>query len=70
MTSTDPTTRPYLLGCRNCGRSWQASYQVRTFTDDAGDHQLFYRDGAPAAAPWSSTCPFCGGLRVTVLPAR
>ncbi len=55
MTSTGPVTRRYLLGCRNCGRSWQASYEIRSFTDDAGDHQLLDRDGAPAAAPRSTS---------------
>ena len=68
MASNDPLTRRYELGCRNCARSWQATYQVHTFTDDAGDHQLFYRDGVLTAAPWTTRCPFCGGLRVTVLP--
>ncbi len=68
MTTEGMLARDYWLGCRRCGRTWRATYQVRTFHDDAGDHQLFYRDGAPVAAPWSASCPYCGGLRVAVLP--
>jgi hypothetical protein len=36
--------------------------------DDAGDHEVYFRDGSPATAPGSGSCPYCGGLRVTVLP--
>jgi hypothetical protein len=41
---------------------------IRTLHDDAGDHELFYRGGAPAVGPAAASCPECGGLRVRVLP--
>jgi hypothetical protein len=68
MPTERTTIQQRWLYCRRCDRTWQATYQVRTFHDDAGDHQLFYRNGAPAAAPWTAPCPFCGGLRVTIVP--
>jgi hypothetical protein len=56
--------------CRRCQRTWTATYQVGTFTDDAGDHEVYFREGASATAPGSTRCPHCGGLRVVVLPSR
>jgi hypothetical protein len=70
MTIDSVRTRQYRLTCRRCHRTWTAAYQVGTFTDDAGDHELYFRGGAPATAPGSSSCPHCGGLRVVVLPSR
>ena len=58
------------LTCRRCHRTWTATYQVGTFTDDAGDHEVYFRNGASATAPGSTRCPHCGGLRVVVLPSR
>jgi hypothetical protein len=70
MTINKLLTRQYRLNCRRCHRTWEATYQVGTFTDDAGDHEVYYRNGAPATAPRSSRCPHCGGLRVIILPSR
>lgn len=63
-------TRHYRLTCRRCHRTREAPYQVGTLHDDAGDHELYYRNGAPATAPGSARCPHCGGLRVAILPNR
>ena len=68
MTIDNVRTRHYRLTCRRCHRTWTATYQVGTFTDDAGDHEVYFRDGSPATRPDSGSCPYCGGLRVTVLP--
>jgi hypothetical protein len=70
MTIDRLVTRTYRFTCRRCHRSWEATYQVGTFHDDAGDHEVYYRGGAPATAPGSARCPFCGGLRVAILPGR
>ena len=70
MTIDSVRTRHYRLTCRRCQRTWTATYQVGTFTDDAGDHEVYFRDGASATAPGSTRCPHCGGLRVVVLPSR
>jgi hypothetical protein len=63
-------TRQYRLACRRCHHRWETAYQVGTLHDDAGDHEVYYRNGAPATAPGSTRCPHCGGLRVTILPSR
>ena len=68
MTIGPVLTRRYRLSCRRCNRTWKATYQVGTLHDDAGDHEVYFRDGSPATAPGSGSCPYCGGLRVTVLP--
>jgi hypothetical protein len=70
MTTDRVRTRQYRLSCRRCHRSWKAAYQVGTFHDDAGDHEVYFRQGAPATAPGSARCPHCGGLRVALLPNR
>jgi hypothetical protein len=70
MTIDRLVTRRYRLTCRRCQRTWEASYQVGVLHDDAGDHEVYYRDGAPATAPGSTRCPHCGGLRVAILPSR
>ncbi|HEY4790768.1 MAG TPA: hypothetical protein VIJ05_05470 [Actinomycetes bacterium] len=70
MTIDSVRTRHYRLTCRRCHRTWTATYQVGTFTDDAGDHEVYFRNGASATAPGSAPCPHCGGLRVVVLPSR
>ena len=51
MTIDNVRTRHYRLTCRRCHRTWTATYQVGTFTDDAGDHEVYFRGGAPATAP-------------------
>jgi hypothetical protein len=68
MADQEPLTRHYQMLCQRCERAWETDYEIRTFHDDAGDHQLFYRDGAPVADPVATRCPYCGGLRVRVLP--
>jgi hypothetical protein len=68
MAGQEPLTRRYQMLCQRCERGWETVYEIRTLHDDAGDHQLFYRDGAPAAGPVTMRCPYCGGLRVRVLP--
>jgi hypothetical protein len=70
MTVDTLVTRHYRLTCRRCHHTWETTYQVRTIHDDAGDHEVYYRGGAPAAAPAASRCPHCGGLRVAILPSR
>jgi hypothetical protein len=70
MTVDTVVTRHYLLTCRRCRHTWGTTYQVRSIHDDAGDHEVYYRGGAPAAAPAASRCPQCGGLRVAILPSR
>jgi hypothetical protein len=67
-TIKELATECYLMACRRCDRTWQVTYQVRSFHDDAGDHRLYYRQGIPVTAPWSARCPYCGGQRVTLLP--
>jgi hypothetical protein len=69
MAERDQATRRYQLLCQNCDATWSATYGVATFHDDAGDHELFYRHGLPALAPWCGIrCPGCGDRRVKVLP--
>jgi hypothetical protein len=70
MTTEEPSTRQYRMLCLRCGHTWQLTYVIRTLHDDAGDHQLFYRNGAPAIAPAATRCPHCDGLRVRILPGR
>ena len=70
MTTDTVRTRRYRLTCRRCRRTWTAVYQVGTFHDDAGDHEIYFRGGMPATAPGSARCPHCDGLRVVVLPSR
>lgn len=70
MAEPDWATRSYQLLCQRCDATWTATYGVVTFHDDAGDHELFYRDGLPALAPWCGVrCPECGDRRVKVLPS-
>ena len=58
------------LMCRRCQRSWRATYEVVVYHDADGDHELFYRNGAAVSPPWARpACPYCGGLRVALLPA-
>jgi hypothetical protein len=68
MIGRELLTRRYWMACLRCDHTWQATYQVGVFHDDAGDHQLFYRDGKPVVAPAAASCPNCGGLRVQILP--
>jgi hypothetical protein len=62
--------RRYQLSCRRCGATWDAAYELVAFCDADGDRKLYFRHGMPATAPWSISCPTCGGLRVAVLPFR
>jgi hypothetical protein len=63
------TTRNYRLACRRCQRTWQTTYEVAAYHDDAGDHEVFYRNGLVVPPPWAQPrCPHCGGLRVALLP--
>jgi hypothetical protein len=68
MTTQESLTRRYRMLCLRCDRAWETAYEIRTLHDDAGDHQLFYRNGAPAVGPAATRCPYCGGLRVRILP--
>jgi hypothetical protein len=70
MTTQEPLTRRYRMLCLRCDRTWETTYEIRTLHDDAGDHQLFYRNGAPAIDPAGTRCPHCGGLRVRIVPQR
>jgi ribosomal protein L37E len=69
MEAGERTTTRYLLTCRRCGRTWEATYEVVVYHDLDGDREMFFRNGAPAVPPWSEiTCAACGGLRVSILP--
>ena len=68
VTGREQLTRQYWMACLRCDHTWQATYQVGILHDDAGDHQLFYRDGNLVVAPAAARCPSCGGLRVRILP--
>jgi len=69
MAAREWTTRRYQSLCQRCEATWTATYDVVTFHDDAGDHELFYLHGVPALAPWSGIrCPGCGDPRMKVLP--
>ena len=63
-------TRRYSLRCLRCDHAWETTYEVRALHDDAGDHELFYRHGAPVMGPEATPCPFCGGLRVRIIPGH
>ncbi|HZC99126.1 MAG TPA: hypothetical protein VFA46_02710 [Actinomycetes bacterium] len=67
--TTERTIRHCRLACRRCQRTWQRTYEVIAYHDAAGDHELFYRNGVAVPPPWARpTCPYCGGLRVALLP--
>jgi hypothetical protein len=51
MATQEPVTRQYRMLCQRCNHTWEATYVIRTLHDDAGDHELFYRGGAPAIDP-------------------
>jgi hypothetical protein len=68
MTVEEAATEWYVMACRRCDRTWQISCQVRVLHDDAGDRRLYFRNGVPIPAPWSTICPYCGGQRVTLVP--
>jgi hypothetical protein len=70
MIAQEPVTRQYRMLCQRCDHTWQGTYVIRTLHDDAGDHELFYRNGAPAIGPAAAPCPYCGGLRVRILPGH
>jgi hypothetical protein len=68
MHDQEPLTRQNRMLCLRCDRAWEATYEIRTLHDDAGDHQLFYRHGTPTMGPQATRCPYCGGLRVRIVP--
>jgi ribosomal protein L37E len=69
MDTAERMTRRYLLTCRRCGRTWEATYEVVAYHDLDGDRELWFRHGVPAVPPWSQiTCAACGGQRVRILP--
>jgi hypothetical protein len=70
MATQEPVTRQYRVLCQRCNHTWEATYVIRTLHDDAGDHELFYRGGAPTIDPAAGSCPDCGGLRVRILPSH
>jgi hypothetical protein len=70
LAATQRIERHYQMHCRRCGATWDAAYELVTFHDGDGDHELFFRHSLPAMAPWSSSCPTCAGQRLTVLPFR
>ena len=70
MLAQEPVSRRYQMRCQLCNHTWEATYVIRTLHDDAGDHELFYRGGAPTVGPAAGCCPGCGGLRVRILPSR
>jgi hypothetical protein len=70
MAGAERVTRRYLLSCRRCGRSWEATYEVVSYHELDGDWELYFLNGVPALPPWSQiTCAGCGGQRVAVLPS-
>jgi hypothetical protein len=68
MYDQELRTRRYSMLCLRCDHAWETTYEIRTLHDDAGDHELFYRHGAPGMGPEATRCPFCGGLRVRIIP--
>jgi hypothetical protein len=67
--TSERMSRRYRLACRRCGREWTTAYQVVAYHDLDGDHEAFFLHDASATPPWSGvSCPFCGGLRVEVVP--
>jgi hypothetical protein len=61
--------RHYDLLCKRCQRVWHTTYELVAYHDADGDHECFYRYGAPVSPPWARpACPSCGGLRVALLP--
>jgi hypothetical protein len=57
MLAQEPVTRQYRMLCQRCDHTWQGTYVIRTLHDDAGDHELFYRDGAPSIGPAATPPP-------------
>ena len=57
MTTQESLTRRYRMLCLRCDRAWETAYEIRTLHDDAGDHPLFYRNGAPAVGPRGDPLP-------------
>jgi hypothetical protein len=57
----DEAAECYVMACRHCDRTWQTTCRVRIVHDDAGDRRLYFRNGVPIAAHWSTTCPYCDG---------
>lgn len=70
MIAQEPVTRQYRMLCQRCDHTWQGTYVIVTLHDDAGDHELFYRNGAPSIGPAATLCPYCCGLRVRILPGQ
>jgi hypothetical protein len=73
MTIDGARTRHYRLACRRCHRTWTAAYQVGTFTDDAGDHEVYFRDGVSATAlgrPAARTAAACAWSSCPTDPSK
>jgi hypothetical protein len=68
VVTEEPVPRQYRMLCLRCDHTWEATYVIVTLHDDGGDHELFYRGGAPTIDPAAGSCPRCGGLRVRILP--
>lgn len=59
---TENAVEWYRFTCPRCQAQWVAHYEVRSFTDDAGQPRSFYRcDGLPCEAPARTevACPVC-----------
>ena len=62
--------RTYRFLCARCGESWTWTYEIRPVTDGESEWRVFFRGGSPAGNPERGVrCPYCGGLRVSILPA-
>jgi hypothetical protein len=59
---TESAVEWYRFTCPRCLAQWVAHYEVRSFTDDAGQLRSFYRcHGLPCEAPAhaEAACPIC-----------
>ena len=69
----DRTRTTFGCACRRCGNRWLHEYDVVEWTDTEGVAvQSFSDHGISVPCPYQHgvACPYCGGLRVDVSPAR
>jgi hypothetical protein len=71
MPTSQQTPRRYHVACRRCQRSWDALYEVVTYHDLNGVRERLFLQPVAATPPSAGLgCPRCGGVRLTIVPAR
>lgn len=72
MATIDSSLEPFSLSCRNCGYSWEETYEVRHSSDlFESERTQYFSHGLPVDSPWTGArCPRCTGLRVSVMPSH